>query len=39
MAFIDMVEWQPTDSEVYAWKFPHDNLSTCERKSRSSVLF
>lgn len=43
MAFIDMVEWQPTDSEVYAWKFPHDNLSTFTqlvvRESQEAVFF
>ncbi len=43
MAFIDMVEWQPTDSEVYAWKFPHNNLSTFTqlivRESQEAVFF
>lgn len=43
MAFIDMVEWQPTDSDVYAWKFPHDNLSTFTqlvvRESQEAVFF
>ena len=43
MAFIDMVEWQPTDSDVYAWKYPHDNLSTFTqlvvRESQEAVFF
>ena len=43
MAFIDMVEWQPIDSNVYAWKFPHDNLSTFTqlvvRESQEAVFF
>lgn len=28
MAFIDVVEWQTESNDIFAWKFPHENLST-----------
>ncbi|MCK9171034.1 MAG: SPFH domain-containing protein [Treponema sp.] len=43
MAFIDMVEWQPSKNDVFAWKFPDDNLSTATqlivRESQEAVFF
>ena len=43
MAFIDMVEWQPSSNDVYAWKYPENNLSTgtqlVVRESQEAVLF
>lgn len=43
MAFIDVVEWQPQSNDVFAWKFPHENLSTgtqlIVRESQEAVFF
>lgn len=43
MALIDMVEWQPASNDIFAWKFPHDNLSTgtqlIVRESQEAVFF
>lgn len=43
MAFIDVVEWQPDSNDVFAWKFPHENLSTgaqlIVRESQEAVFF
>lgn len=43
MAFIDMVEWQPSNNDVYAWKYPKENLSTgtqlVVRESQEAVFF
>jgi len=43
MAFIDVVEWQPQSNDIYAWRFPHENLSTATqlivRESQEAVLF
>jgi len=43
MAIIDMVEWQPTSNDIFAWRFPHDNLSTgtqlVVRESQEAVFF
>lgn len=43
MAFIDVVEWQPKSNDVFAWKFPNDNLSTATelivRESQEAVFF
>lgn len=43
MAFIDVVEWQPQSNDIFAWKFPHENLSTgtqlIVRESQEAVFF
>ena len=44
MAFIDLVRWVPTDDEtIYAWRFPHTNLSTMTQlivqESQEAVFF
>ncbi len=43
MAFIDVVEWQPDSNDIFAWRFPHDNLSTATqlivRESQEAVFF
>jgi len=43
MAFIDMVEWSPKTNDIYAWKYPHENLSTSTqllvRESQEAVFF
>jgi len=43
MAMIDMVKWDRGTNEVYAWKFPHSNLSTFTQlvvaESQEAVLF
>lgn len=43
MAFIDFVEWRPESNDIYAWRFPEDNLSTATqlivRESQEAVLF
>jgi membrane protease subunit (stomatin/prohibitin family) len=44
MAIIDLVKWSPDDDEtVYAWRFPHTNLSTGTQlvvaESQEAVLF
>lgn len=43
MAFVDMVDWQPESNDIFAWKYPHDNLSTATqlvvRESQEAVLF
>ena len=43
MAFIDVVEWSPRTNDIYAWKFPHQNLSTSTqllvRESQEAVFF
>lgn len=43
MAFIDVVEWQPQGNDIFAWRFPHDNLSTgtqlIVRESQEAVFF
>lgn len=43
MAFIDCVEWKPQSNDVYAWRFPEDNLSTAAqvivRESQEAVFF
>lgn len=43
MAFIDMVEWKPQTNDIFAWRFPEDNLSTATqlvvRESQEAVLF
>ena len=43
MAFIDVVEWSPRTNDIYAWKFPHENLSTntqlLVRESQEAVFF
>ena len=43
MALIDVVEWQPTSNDVFAYKFPNSNLSTATqlivRESQEAVLF
>lgn len=43
MAFIDVVEWSPRTNDIYAWKYPHENLSTSTqllvRESQEAVFF
>lgn len=43
MAFIDFVNWNPGSQQIYAWKFPHTNLSTQTQlvvaESQEAVLF
>ena len=43
MAFIDVVEWSPSNNDVYAWRFPESNLSTATqlivRESQEAVFF
>ena len=43
MAFIDVVEWQPQSNDIYAWRFPHENLSTGTQlivhENQEAVLF
>ena len=43
MAFIDMVEWKPQSNDIFAWRFPNDNLSTATqlvvRESQEAVFF
>ncbi len=43
MAFIDVVEWQPNSNDIFAWKFPEENLSTktqlIVRESQEAVFF
>lgn len=43
MAFIDVVEWQPASNDIFAWKFPEENLSTktqlIVRESQEAVFF
>ena len=43
MAFIDVVEWQSDSNDVFAWKFPHSNLSTATQllvhESQEAIFF
>ena len=43
MAFIDVVEWQPQSNDVFAWRYPEENLSTgtqlIVRESQEAVFF
>lgn len=43
MAIIDLVSWAPGSEPIYAWRFPHDNLSTYTQlivaESQEAVLF
>lgn len=43
MAIIDLVEWQPQSNDIFAYRFPHDNLSTgtqlIVRESQEAVFF
>ena len=43
MAIIDLVEWQAESHDIFAWRFPHNNLSTYTqlivRESQEAVLF
>lgn len=44
MAIIDLVRWAPQESEtIYAWRFPHTNLSTYTQlvvaESQEAILF
>lgn len=43
MAIIDFVRWEPGTELVYAWKFPHNNLSTYTQlivsESQEAILF
>lgn len=43
MALIDVVEWSPVSNDIYAYKFPHTNLSTATqlivRESQEAVFF
>ncbi len=41
--FIDLVEWQPQSNDIFAWRFPEENLSTATqlivRESQEAVFF
>lgn len=43
MAIVDLIEWQPDSHDIFAWRFPHNNLSTFTqlivRESQEAVLF
>lgn len=43
MALIDFVNWNPGQQQIYAWKYPHTNLSTYTQlvvaESQEAVLF
>lgn len=43
MAFIDVVEWRTNNNDIYAYKYPHQNLSTATqlivRESQEACLF
>ena len=43
MAIIDVVSWDPGSESIYAWKYPHKNLSTYTQlivsESQEAVLF
>ena len=43
MKFIDVVEWQPQSNDIFAWRFPEENLSTAAqvivRESQEAVFF
>lgn len=43
MAFIDLVRWAPNGDNIYAWKFPHTNLSTMTQlivqESQEAIFF
>ena len=43
MAFIDVVEWEPQSNDIFAYKFPNNNLSTSTQlivhESQEAVLF
>ena len=43
MKFIDLVEWQPQSNDIFAWRFPEENLSTATqlivRESQEAVFF
>lgn len=43
MAFIDFVDWQPKSNDIFAWRYPADNLSTATqlvvRESQEALLF
>lgn len=43
MAFIDLVRWTPEGENIYAWRFPHTNLSTMTQlivqESQEAVFF
>lgn len=43
MAFIDCVEWQPQSNDIFAWRYPEENLTTATqlivRESQEAVFF
>ena len=43
MAFIDCVEWQPQINDIFAWRYPEQNLTTATqlivRESQEGVFF
>lgn len=43
MALVDVVEWSTKSNDVFAWRFPHSNLSTWTqlvvRESQEAVFF
>lgn len=43
MAIIDCVEWQPQSNDIFAWRYPEQNLTTATqlivRESQEAVLF
>ena len=43
MAFIDLVRWVPSGENIYAWRFPHTNLSTMTQlivqESQEAIFF
>lgn len=43
MAFIDCVQWQPQTNDIFAWRYPEQNLTTATqlivRESQEAVFF
>ena len=43
MAIIDCVEWQPQSNDIFAWRYPENNLTTATqlivRESQEAVFF
>ena len=43
MAFINMVDWNPTSDDIYAWRYPETNLTTATQllvsESQEAVFF
>lgn len=43
MALIDVVEWEPQSNDIFAYRYPHSNLSTATQlivhESQEAVFF